>query len=99
MAFQKIKKTFPSRAVHNSMAILSGIAAGGIHQNRIVGKPPIAVARAANTLQGRFAKLVRQRKFQSGIDQRGGFTRSGWANDDVPGRSEERRVGTERKRE
>ena len=67
------------------MAVLGGVAAGGVDQHRFVGEPPIAVAGAADAAEGVFAVTVSQGEVQAGVHQCGGFAGTGWADDDVPG--------------
>ncbi len=81
---QQVEKVMPLAGVALLLALLGSIAAGGIQQHRFVGEPPVAVARAADAAQRRFAELVRQRELQPGVDQRGGFTGTRGANDHVP---------------
>ena len=79
--FQQIQETAPSGPVNFLVAVLGGVAAGGVQQHRFVGKPPIAVAGAAHPAHLAGA----QRETQPGIDQRRGLAGAGWADDDVPG--------------
>lgn len=71
---QQVDKFQPFPGVLNLLALLSGVAPRGIQQNRLVGKPPVTVARAANAAQRGFTEAVRQRELQPGVGQRGGFT-------------------------
>lgn len=81
---QQVDKFQPLPGVLNLLTLLSGIAPRGIQQNRLVGKPPVTVARAANAAQRGFTEAIRQRELQPGVGQRGGFTGTRRANNDVP---------------
>ncbi|SAJ32093.1 Uncharacterised protein [Enterobacter cloacae] len=81
---QQVDKFQPLPGVLNLLTLLSGIAPRGIQQNRLVGEPPVTVARAANAAQRGFTEAVRQRELQPGVGQRGGFTGTRRANNDVP---------------
>ncbi len=81
MFLEQVQKAAPSRPVHFLVAVLGGVAAGGIQQDPLVGEPPVAIAGAAHAAHLAGA----QRKVQAGVDQRGGFAGAGRADDDVPG--------------
>lgn len=81
---QQVDKFQPLPGVLNLLALLSGVAPRGIQQNRLVGEPPVAVACAANAAQRGFTEAIRQRELQPGVGQRGGFTGTRRANNDVP---------------
>ncbi|MNQ40754.1 hypothetical protein D3C85_544150 [compost metagenome] len=82
---QQVEKAQPGGLVHGGVAVLGGVAAGGIQQHGFVGEPPVAVARTAHTANGAAAHLRGQGEVQPGIDQRGGLARAGRADDHVPG--------------
>ncbi len=84
-ALQQAEKAGPGLAVAALVAVLRGVAARGVDQHRLVGEPPVAVARAADA-----AKLVLRRASRRAetcspeLTQRGGLARAGRADDDVP---------------
>ncbi len=85
MLLQQAQKAGPGGAVHLGIAVLGGIAPGGVQQHRLVGEPPVAVAGAADAVDGVLAELLGQREAQPGVDQRGGLAAPGRADDQVPG--------------
>src|SRR6202040_3954804 len=64
---EQAEETLPSRLVGRGVAVLCRVAAGGIEQHRLVGEPPVAVARAADALDRILAVFRRERKVESGI--------------------------------
>ena len=85
--FQQRQEVVPGTGVHVAVALLRGVAAGGVHQHRILGEPPIAVAGTAHALHRALGPLGRiaQQELQAGVHQRGGFARARRADEDVPG--------------
>ena len=83
--FKQREKAFPRALVFALVAVLRGVAAGGVDQHGFVGEPPVAVARAAHAADRARAELVGQRERQARIDQRGGLAGAGRADEDVPG--------------
>ena len=67
--------------------IVTGIAPGGVNKHCFVGKPPVAVQRAAarhgEDMRG-LLHLLRQRKLQSGVEQCCGFTVAGATDNHEP---------------
>jgi hypothetical protein len=62
-----------------------GVAAGGVDEDRFVGEPPVAVARAADAADGVLAELVGEREAEAGVDERRRFPRTRRPDEDVPG--------------
>ncbi len=85
MLAEQLEEAGPRRGVHLAVRLLGGVAPGRVEQHRLVGEPPVAVARAADAADGAGAEALRQRKLQAGIDQRGGLARTRRADEDVPG--------------
>ena len=81
---QQREELAPAQAVGRRIGVLRRIAAGGIEEDRLVGEPPVAVARAADAAQRPLADALLDRELQPGIDQRGGLARTRRADDDVP---------------
>ncbi|MNG95652.1 hypothetical protein D3C79_546940 [compost metagenome] len=84
LGLEQVEEAQPGRLVDLGVAVLGGVAAGSVEQHRLVGEPPVAVARAADTADGALAQLRGQREVQARIDQRGGLARTGRADDHVP---------------
>jgi phage portal protein BeeE len=86
---QQAEKAAPLDRIGDGIAFLRGVAAGGVDQHGLVGKPPVAMQRAALRLEHhalrRIAHLARQGKLHPGVEQRRGFSRAGTAEDHVPG--------------
>ena len=82
--FQQRDEALPLAGVFFALAFLRGVAAGGVEQHGVVGKPPVAVAGAAHAAQRGFAEAIRQREVQAGVDQRGGLAGAGRADDHIP---------------
>ena len=51
VALQQVEEARPARLVGGTVAVLGGLAAGGVEQHRLVGEEPVAVARAADALE------------------------------------------------
>ena len=85
LGLEQVEEAQPGGLVHLGVAVLGGIAAGGVQQHRFVGEPPVAVARAADPADRPGAHLRGEREVQAGIHQRGGLARTGRADDHVPG--------------
>ncbi len=81
---QQVEKMMPFAGITLLLTLLGTVAPGGIEQHRIIGEPPVAVAGAANAAQRRLAEFICQRKLQARVDQRGGFTGTGRADNHVP---------------
>ena len=69
-ALQQLQESGPGRGIDGLMAILGRVAAGGVDQDRLVGEPPVAVARAADAAHGVLAELVGEGKVEAGVDER-----------------------------
>ena len=82
---QQGEEALPGLAVGGGVGILGGVAAGGVDQHGFVGKPPVAVAGAADALDLVGAELLGEGEAQAGVDQRGGLARARGADEDVPG--------------
>ena len=67
------------------MAVLGGIAAGGIQEYSLIGKQPVAIARSANTLYGIRTQMLRQWKSEPGVYQESCFAGPGCPDNDIPG--------------
>ena len=72
-ALQQVEEAEPGGGVGLAVALLRGVAAGGVEQHGLVGEPPVAVARAADALQRALAARVAERKAQAGVEQRRGL--------------------------
>ena len=83
-ALSSSRKPSQARGIGLAVAVLRRVAAGGVEQHRLVGEPPVAVARAADALHRRLARFA-ERKAQPGVDQRGGLARARRADEHVPG--------------
>ena len=81
---QQGQEALPGVPVGRGVGILGGVAARRVDQHGFVGKPPVAVAGAADALDLVSAELIGEREAQAGVDQRGGLARAGRANEDVP---------------
>ena len=81
---QQVDKLQPFAGVLHLLALLRGIAPCRVQQHRLVGEPPVAVARAADAPQRGLTETIRQRELQPGVYQRRGFTRTRRADNDVP---------------
>ena len=82
---QHVEEGEPASAVGLGVRILGRVAPGGVDQHRLVGEPPVAIARAPDALD-RLARVVSgERKLQAGIDQRRRLARAGRADDEIPG--------------
>ncbi len=81
MLFQHVKKTQPFGGVNIGFALLLNITSGGIDQNGVFGKEPVAISGAADPLQ-----IIRQinREMQTGLAQGGGFSGAGRTDDHIP---------------
>ena len=84
-AAQQAEEGFPAGAVDARVGILGRVTPGGVDQHGVFGEPPVAQPRAANTGHRALAHFGGEREFQAGVQQRGGFTGTGRANDGVPG--------------
>jgi len=82
---QQREEARPRGGVDLAVAALGGVAAGGIEQHGLVGEPPVAVARAADALDGILAHLALERKAQARVHQRRGLAGAGRADEHVPG--------------
>ncbi|MGY3120219.1 hypothetical protein ACVWXQ_004156 [Bradyrhizobium sp. S3.14.4] len=81
---QDVQERQPAILVGLAVGVLGRVAAGGIDQHRLLGEPPIAVARTADPRDRCGRRPARERKFEPGIDQRRGLAGSGRTDDDVP---------------
>ena len=85
IGLEQVEEGEPARFLRLGVGVLRGVAAGGVDQHRILGEPPVAIARAARAGDGRGRGAAGQREFQAGIDQCRGLAGAGRADDDVPG--------------
>ncbi len=86
---QHAQEAEPGGGIDRGVAVLRRVASGGIDQHGLVGEPPVAVARAADTadaVRGALPGLVGEREVQAAIDQRGGLAGAGRADEHVPGK-------------
>ena len=83
-AFEQAEEAFPGLAVGGLVAVVRRVAAGGIDQHRLIGEPPVAVARAADAAHRGFAQPVGERKLEPRIHQRRRLAGAGRADDRVP---------------
>src|SRR5882757_3629934 len=81
---QQLQELGPARGVRPGVRILSRVAPRGIEQDRLVRKPPVAVARPADATQRFLAEFLRERKIQAGIHQYRGLPGAWRSDDDVP---------------
>ena len=81
---QQRQELEPAGAVGRRVRVLGEIAARGVEEDRLVGEPPVAVARAADALQRIAAGFLFERKVQAGVDERRRLSRTGCADDRVP---------------
>ena len=85
MPLEQRQEGEPALAVGLRMGILRRVAPGRVDQHRLVGEPPVAIARAADTCHRLRLARPGKRKVQAGIDQCGGLAGARRADDDVPG--------------
>ena len=85
IAFQQIDKTVPLCGIAHALALLQRITPRGINQHCAVGKPPVAVAGAADATNRLFTQRIGQREIEARIEQRGGFTGTGRTHNQIPG--------------
>src|SRR5262249_57695756 len=67
------------------VARLCGVAPRRVEEDRLVGEPPVAVARAADTPHRFAAETIREREPQPRVDERGRLAGARRADEDVPG--------------
>jgi hypothetical protein len=84
MLVQEREALAPPDAVGRRVGVLCRISSSSIEEDRFVGEPPVAVARAADAAQRAFADTLLERKLQAGIEQRRGLARAWRADDHVP---------------
>ena len=82
---QQTQETAPFGLVDIGIALLGGIAPSRVEQDRLVGEPPVAVARAADAANATLAELFGKGKLQAGIDQRRGLAGPRRADEQIPG--------------
>ena len=58
VALQQRDKGLPLAGIAHALALLQGVTSCGIQQHGAIGKPPVAVARAANAAHGAFAEAI-----------------------------------------
>ena len=85
IAFQELEEAHPLGPVFG----FGGIAPGGVEQHAFAAEEPVAIHGAAHTPHGG-SKLVAEREGQSGLQQRGAFSRRRVPDDHVPGQFVER---------
>src|SRR5258708_35841161 len=66
---EEAEEALPSRLIGKGVAVLRRVAAGGVEQHRLVGEPPVAIARTADPLDGIRAGFSRQPAIEAGILQ------------------------------
>ena len=93
---QQGQEAGPGGTVDQFVGILGGVAPGGVQDHRLLGEPPVAVARAADAANGVLAELVHQREFHARIPERGGLARPRRTDDHVPRQLIQIPPGTER---
>src|SRR5205814_874216 len=71
------------------VVLLGRVSTGGVEQDRFVGEPPVAVARAADAANAAAAR-IEEGKLEPGVLERGGLPGAGGPDDDVPGERIER---------
>ena len=81
---QQPEESLPPRLVYRRVAILRGVAAGGVDQDGVLGKPPIAHAGATDAGHRALPHFGGERELQPGIQQRRGLTRPRRTDDRVP---------------
>ena len=81
---QQCRKPGHAACVGFGVAVLRGVAAGGVEQHGVVGEPPVAVARAADAADRLLAELLGERKAQARVDQRRRLARARRADEHVP---------------
>ena len=59
---QQPEETLPGGAVHLLVAVLRGIASGGVDQDRLVGEPPVAVAGPPDALDSVLTETLGERE-------------------------------------
>src|SRR5439155_13824330 len=57
IALEQAEKAEPGGAVARAIAVMRGVAAGGVDENGFAGEPPVAVARAPDAAQDLLAQL------------------------------------------
>ncbi len=67
VAFQEVEQAVPGLGVSDLVAVLGGVATGGVDQDGAVGEPPVGGARAADAAERRGADLLRHREVQAAI--------------------------------
>ena len=85
VALEELEEAEPAVLVGLGVRVLRRVAAGGIDQHRLVGEPPVAVARAAGAGDRRAAIGSEQRELEARLEERRGLAGAGRADDDVPG--------------
>ena len=81
---QQRQEVVPGLGIDRAVRLLRGVASGGIDQHRFAGKPPVAIARAANTLYRAAGLALGQQKLQTGVLQGGGFSGAGCTDKNIP---------------
>ncbi len=79
------QKGQPALAVGDGVRVLRGVSAGGVDQHRVLGKPPVAVARSAHTFDGCAVAGFRKCEAKSGIDEGCRLAGPRGADDQIPG--------------
>ena len=82
--FQQTEKALPRRRIRLTVTVLGGVAPGGIHQHRFVGKPPVTVTRTTDAAHRVASEAFRQGKIQTGVEQGGCLAGTRGTDDDVP---------------
>ena len=82
---EQVEEAVPGRGVDVAVALLRRVAAGGVDQHRVVGEPPVAVARAADAAHRAWPSLSASGKCSPELTQRRGLARAGRADEHVPG--------------
>ena len=83
--FAAARESRPRPGVDLAVRLLRRVAAGGVDEHRLVGEPPVAVARAADAAHAAAAHLLGEREREAGVEQRGRLARARRADEDVPG--------------
>ena len=84
MPLEQLEEADPCGLVDFAVAVLRGIATGGVEQDSVVGEPPVAVACTAYAADGLRPEPLGERETQAGVEQGGGLAGTWRTDDDVP---------------
>ena len=74
----------PRGGVDRGVEVLRGVPPGRVDQDGVLGEPPVAQPRASHAGDGALAHLLRQRKTQTGVQQRRRLAGARRPDDGVP---------------